>query len=369
MRVLLLSAYDAQSHKSWREQLLPAFAEYDWTVLTLPPRYFSWRIRGNSLSWAFEQQEVLEQGYDLVLATSMVDLSALRGFIPSLAQIPTLVYFHENQFAYPANDRQYSTIEPQILNLYTALAADRLVFNSAYNRDSFLAGVRQLLLKLPDKVPGKLVEKLIQISEVVPVPIGAEFFNAGTDFRLAENQQQPLRIVWNHRHEHDKGPDRLLAVVRELEARAVDYSLVILGQQFRHELAEFSILQAEFPHRLAHFGFVDTREEYRQWLATGDIVLSTSTQEFQGLSVLEAVCVGCIPVLPDRLAYPELLGREYLYASIPDDIAAEAVCAVDAIIGAAQLSVPDVSRFSMPRLKRQYQRAFLRVSDLDKDPY
>ena len=105
MKILLLSAYDADSHRYWRKHLVENFPEHQWTVLSLPGRYFSWRIRGNSLSWAFgEQSEKLKRQYDLVIATSMTDLFSLRGFIPSLGNIPTLVYFHENQFDYPATE-------------------------------------------------------------------------------------------------------------------------------------------------------------------------------------------------------------------------------------------------------------------------
>src|SRR5690554_445672 len=99
MRILLLSAYDAVSHQYWRKGLVNALPEHDWTVLSLPARYFSWRIRGNSLSWAFGERERLQQPYDLVIATSMVDLTSLRGLVPSLARTPCVVYFHENQFA------------------------------------------------------------------------------------------------------------------------------------------------------------------------------------------------------------------------------------------------------------------------------
>jgi len=95
MRILLLSAYDAHSHRRWRQGLVAAFPEWRWTVLTLPPRFFSWRVRGNSLSWAFSERETLEQSYDVLVATSMTDLSALKGLVPAL------VYCHENQFAYP----------------------------------------------------------------------------------------------------------------------------------------------------------------------------------------------------------------------------------------------------------------------------
>jgi hypothetical protein len=160
MRILLLSAYDAESHRYWREGLVAAFAEHDWTVLTLPARYFSWRIRGNSLSWSRQERARLEAGYDLVIATSMVDLATLRGFVPQLAQVPNLVYFHENQFAYPVTSEQNSrgTVEAQIVNLYSALCADRVLFNSHYNRQTFLSGVARLLKKLPDFVPDDILQ-------------------------------------------------------------------------------------------------------------------------------------------------------------------------------------------------------------------
>ncbi|MDC0414664.1 DUF3524 domain-containing protein, partial [Gammaproteobacteria bacterium] len=107
-KILLLSAYDAMSHTIWRRRLAAMFPEHEWTQLALPPRHFNWRIRGNSLQWALNEQDALTQDYDLLIATSMVDLASLRGFVPSLSKIPTLLYFHENQFVYPEGNTQRS---------------------------------------------------------------------------------------------------------------------------------------------------------------------------------------------------------------------------------------------------------------------
>src|SRR5690606_35019293 len=85
-RILLLSAYDAASHKHWRQQLVTLFPGSHWTELVLPARYFSWRIRGNSLSWAFNHRQKLTDNYDLLIATSVCDLASLRGFVPELAR-------------------------------------------------------------------------------------------------------------------------------------------------------------------------------------------------------------------------------------------------------------------------------------------
>ena len=92
-RILLLSAYDAASHQRWREQLVTMLPDYHWQTLALPPRFFQWRIRGNPVSWL--HQPGLDESWDLVIATSMVDLATLRGLHPRIANTPCLLYMHE----------------------------------------------------------------------------------------------------------------------------------------------------------------------------------------------------------------------------------------------------------------------------------
>ena len=141
------------------------------TCLTLPPRHFNWRIRGNPLSWLNRPE--LQAQYDLVLATSMVDLATLRGLVPNLTRVPCILYCHENQFAYPESLHQNRPLEPLMVNLYSALACDALVFNSDWNRRSFMHGVEQLLSKMPDQKPAGLLEQLAAKAEVLPVPLSS----------------------------------------------------------------------------------------------------------------------------------------------------------------------------------------------------
>lgn len=320
MKALLLSAYDAESHRVWRENLYAMLPQIEWRTLTLPPRYFPWRVRGNSLTWAFNHRPALTDNYDFLLCTSMTDLSALRGFVPSLAQLPTIVYCHENQFAYPENPdpqaARTNPVEPQMLSLYTALCADRLVFNSAWNRRSFLEGATALLRKLPDHVPPGLPERLAAAS-VLPVPLDAALYRT----RPARMEPQVLSIVWNHRWEYDKGPALLLAIVEALVARGVRFRLHLLGQRFRQRPPLFDALQAQLASWAAATGvapglaeFVTERDAYHCVLAGSDVVLSTALHDFQGLAVQEASALGCAALAPDRLVYPEYLGPESLYA-------------------------------------------------------
>jgi glycosyltransferase involved in cell wall biosynthesis len=45
---------------------------------------------------------------------------------------------------------------------------------------------------------------------------------------------------------------------------------------------------------------------YWQALRAADVVVSTARHEFFGIGVVEAISAGCWPLLPDRLAYPEV---------------------------------------------------------------
>lgn len=327
MKALLLSAYDAESHRLWRGSIKAMFPLTQWSELTLPARYFPWRVRGNSLSWAFNHRELLSDNYDFLLTTSMTDLSALRGFVPALAQIPTAVYCHENQFAYPENSRpgaaRSNPIEPQILSIYTALCADQLVFNSHYNRRTFLDGASALLAKLPDHVPAGLSERL-QEATVIPVPLSQEIVNS----RISRTNDEAdiLTMVWNHRWEYDKGPALLLAIVQQLIEQKTRFRLHLLGQRFRQEPPEFELLgqllqQHYDAHNISpgHSGYVADRAEYCRVLAGADVVLSTALHDFQGLSVLEAVTLGCTPLTPAALVYPEYLPPDCMYSILEND--------------------------------------------------
>ena len=316
MHVLLLSAYDAHSHRRWREGLVAAFPDWDWSVLTLPPRHFNWRIRGNSLSWAFTEQARLARPCDLLIATSMTDLATLKGLVPGLAGVPTLVYCHENQFAYPVGREETLRLEPRMVNLYTTLAADRVVFNSACNRDSFLAGVQALLDRMPDAVPPGIAGRIGARSRILPVPLEAHWFSG---VRSGAGDDAPFTIVWNHRWEYDKAPERLYQALLQLRAAGIEFRVHVIGQQFREQPPVFAEMQQALAGCIGEWGMVGDAVYYRALLRQSHVVLSTALHEFQGLAVLEAVASGCIPLVPDRLAYPEWLAPEYRYPSSPAD--------------------------------------------------
>ena len=374
MRVLLLSAYAAESHVYWHDNLVRMFPNREWQILTLPPRHFSWRIRGNPLYWALEERELLEEKYDLLIATSMVDLATLRGLVPGLAALPAILYFHENQFAYPQDQQKHSLLEAQMVSLYSALAADKVVFNSAYNQKSFLDGCEELLGRLPDKVPKGVVPSLLGKSLVLPVPLRETDSDSRQGVKEGDGSSwgsddaglsdRPLRLLWMGRFEHDKGGDNLLLILCILEQLDFSYELALVGQQFRHSPAAFEEIEIEFKHRLVQFGYIESRQAYLEMLSGADVILSTALHEFQGLAVLEAVAAGCLPAVPHRLVYPEILPPGNCYPSCPGDANEEAKGAAKLILELAgqiesgSAEFPDISAFSSEVLAPQYEALF-----------
>ena len=311
-RILLLSAYRSDSHASWADWLttqLPA----DWRVLELPGRFFRWRIRGNPLSWLVALEQLLGDWQpQRILATSMVDVATIKGLLPALAPVPVSYYFHENQFAYPVTSQQHNSIDPLMVQLYGALAADELLFNSGYNRDSFLDGVDQLLNRLPDAVPVGIRERLAARCYWLPVVVNPVALGAAVAVGRDPVGRDPRLILWNHRWEYDKCPETLLATLDALTAAGVEFRLALLGgrapktppvlQQIRQRYADVILVDGRV-----------SRAEYQYWLQRATVVVSTAIHEFQGLSMLEAASAGVIPLVPDRLCYVEQYPSVYRY--------------------------------------------------------
>ena len=293
--------------------LFLALPRVDWTVKTLPPRHFKWRTRGNALWWGVEEREQLDQPWDVVVATSAVDLGSLIGLVPRLGGARRIVYFHENQFAYPARDGFDANLG--IRDVYTALSADVLLFNSRFNRDTFLAGVEMMASKMPDHWPRSVASQLTERACVLEVGLADAWFEP-----RAAAPTGPLQIVWNHRWEYDKAPRRFFDALRLLARAEVEFRVHVIGQQFREAPPCFAEGRADLEDRIATWGYVESAAAYRSLLRSCDVVVSTALHEFQGLAVLEAASAGCALVLSDIPTFRELWDgathREERYAAL-----------------------------------------------------
>ena len=332
MRVLYIEPFDGGSHAQFTRTVTSApWAE--WTVLTLPARHWKWRMRGAASYFALEHRAALERGHDLIFASAYLPLAELLGLVPGLAEIPSILYFHENQLTFPVQEGREDPRDFHFgfSQLVSALAATRCVFNSEHNRRGFLDEGAAVLSRMPDAVPADWIERIEKRSEVLPLPLELHDAPGYTDVPVEERQGGPL-IVWNHRWEYDKGPDAFFEVIGRLERRGVPFRLAVCGQRFRSAPPVFEQARERLADRIEHWGTLESRADYLALLSRAQLCVSTADHEFFGISMLEATHCGARPVVPDRLSYPELFTAEYRYgddAQLEDTLASlcEAWCA------------------------------------------
>ncbi len=311
-RLLMIEPYWGGSHRAFLEGLRRELG-FVCTLLTLPPR--KWKMRMQlSAFWAAERIEKMAaagERFDAALCSTFVDATALRARLCRRGiHLPLAIYFHENQFSYPGQVDDPGRHQFTAINFASALAADRLAFNSRYNLETFLDGIRQYLKKAADMQLTHLAAAVTAKSRVL---------YPGIDFTAIDEAPAPPRetgapvIVWNHRWEHDKGPEAFFQALFALSDAGVDFGLIVLGERFASCPEIFTAAREKLSRHILHFGFAPSRKEYARRLKQGDIVVSTARQEFFGMAVLEAVRAGCRPLVPDRLAYREIYPEEFRY--------------------------------------------------------
>ncbi|MEO1273184.1 MAG: DUF3524 domain-containing protein, partial [Myxococcota bacterium] len=161
MRILYIEPFHGGSHQHFGDTLMSG-VDAEWTALTLPSRHWKWRMRGSAAWFALEHAQAFQGIYDLVLASAYLPLTELVGLCPQLASVPKVLYFHENQLAYPVRDAWSGARDHHFgfTQLVSALSATRCVYNSQFNRDSFLEAAQTLLGRLPDAVPKGWVDRI-----------------------------------------------------------------------------------------------------------------------------------------------------------------------------------------------------------------
>ena len=312
--ILAFESFDGGSHKQFRETIT-RFSGHNWCWITLPPREWKWRmtIGAKELIEKAHSTGAMKGSIDLIFTTSLVDASALRSLLPSkYRSTPFVLYMHENQAAYPTHDKRDMTFA--LINLNSVLCADKVLWNSKWNLDSFVNGIHQLLAHTSHTLHN-IENQIRQKSTIAWIPVELPPEN----IQYNSINDNFTRVVWPHRWEHDKGPEGLLEIARKY-TKQYKIKWILLGEQFHKTPHALQTFLNEFKDNIEHAGFVKSKYEYWQWLLKSDWVLSTAEHEFFGIAVVEALLAGCKPWLPDRLSYQEIIPGCAKYCSPSNDL-------------------------------------------------
>ena len=317
MNILLIEPYYTGSHKQWAEGY-KSHSSHNIKILHMKGQFWKWRMHGGAVTLARDFNK-MKWKPDLILSTDMLDLTTFLSLtMKKSSGIPTAIYFHENQLSYPwsPDDRDIQNKRDNhygFINYSSALAADKVFFNSEFHLKSFLEDLHPFLKQFPDYQELGTVDVIKEKSEVLYLGIGLNRFNK----HILTKDPKP-KILWNHRWEYDKNPESYFRILKEVKDEGFDFSLVILGENFSKTPKVFEESKKEFRNQIEHWGYVGSFKEYAKWLWKSHIIPVTSNQEFFGVSIMEAIFCGVWPILPNRLTYPELLPREFHSENIYD---------------------------------------------------
>ncbi|KAB8141834.1 DUF3524 domain-containing protein [Chloroflexia bacterium SDU3-3] len=306
MRILFLDPFHGGSHAAV-SQGYAQHSQHEITLLTMPINGgWRWRMRGAAVTMARMLRQLPDpRGYDLIVTTDMLDLASFLGLARGLVgDTPVALYIHENQLTYPLPQGRSRDLAFPWANYTAALAADAVFFNSAFHRQVFLEALPGLVGRFHDHQELDLIEGIAARSGVL---------HPGVDLaRLAQGAGvarggQPPALLWNSRWEYDKNPAAFFAALEELERRGVDFRLIVVGEHIDPNHADFLAARERFGSKALAWGFAPDTASYARLLHQADIVVSTAIQEFFGISLIEAMYCGCVPIAPQRLSYTEVV--------------------------------------------------------------
>ena len=154
MKILIIEPYFTGSHKQWAEGY-KRHSSHEIKILSIKGQFWKWRMHGGAITLA-KMFDAMDWLPDLILATDMLDLNTFLSLTRNKSNgIPTAIYFHENQLSYPwsPDDRDIKNKRDShygFINYSSALAADKVFFNSKFHMKSFLNSLSPFLKKFPD---------------------------------------------------------------------------------------------------------------------------------------------------------------------------------------------------------------------------
>ncbi|XP_030435438.1 glycosyltransferase-like domain-containing protein 1 isoform X6 [Gopherus evgoodei] len=289
MSILLIEAFYGGSHKQLADLLQEEIEEC--VLYTLPARKWHWRARTAALY--FMQTVPANANYRILFASSVLNLTELIALRPDLGKLKKVLYFHENQLAYPVQKYQERDFQYGYNQILSCLVADIVVFNSTFNMESFLTSIGKFLKLIPDHRP-KDLEKIIRPKcQVLHFPI-----------RFPDVSR-----------EHDKDPESFFKVLLKLKEMDLPFHMSVLGETFTDVPDIFPEAKKALESSILHWGYLPRKDDYFQALCMADVVISTAKHEFFGVAMIEAVYCGCYPLCPNALVYPEIFPAEYLYST------------------------------------------------------
>lgn len=159
------------------------------------------------------------------------------------------------------------------------MAADVVIFNSQYNKESFLENIKNIVRVFPDNKPKDLRSKIEPKALVLHFPLDLPKNSC------SKCELPVLHIVWSHRWEFDKDPETFLNILLRLKSDNITFKVSILGETFADVPEIFTEAKEQLNDEIINFGYMSDKDEYYGVLKSSHVAVSTAKHEFYGVSM------------------------------------------------------------------------------------
>lgn len=305
-RVLIVEPFFVGSHRAWAEGWRDA-SRHEIHILGSGDARWRRGMRAGAELLAAETDRWRETNGapDLVVGTSMLDLASYLGFARrSLGSVRAVQFMHENQLTYPRQRGESLDTGFAWMQWRGLVAADEVWCNSRYHRDALVAGIADL-----DPEPDSPVDAVRLGRKTWVAHLGVAIDDCRRRVTIRSGPRRPL-VVSNQRWHHDKDLGSVLRSLRTARDRGLEFDVALLGDPTGGEADELAPLLADLAGRIVVQGHL-ARGQYLDVLGRADVVVSAARNENFGLAVVEAVAAGAWPVVPNAVAYPEVIPAEF----------------------------------------------------------
>jgi uncharacterized protein DUF3524 len=266
-----------------------------WSLLKLPPRRIERRLVAAAHWFAEHLALHAVANVDMIFASDALNLADLFRLVPTLAGLPSVVYFHTNQLPAPDAEQDITApaAPPVLANLSTAATAQEIWFNSAYHQKCFFERTKALLARHEKSFDRDPLAELAAKSRVMLPP---------TDLRLVQDVQTASSIVRDKRtifiDTRDADCQILNLALETLHKRQQKFNLIVTGparglaphwpRATIPETDQFAIVQAMLKSAM----FVSIRRD-----------------AFWDERLLLALAAGCWPIAPSLGVYADLIPK------------------------------------------------------------
>ena len=124
---------------------------------------------------------------------------------------------------------------------------------------------------------------------------------------IDQEQQREDTVIFSHRWAEDKNKDFFKLLAKHCSNKPYKFKLLTPNVSNIEDLSGFNIEVTHCPDKAMYFNEIQKAK----------VVFSCATLETYGYSVIEGICSGLVPVVPDYASYHDLINLDYTYAFDP----------------------------------------------------